>query len=357
MKINSTKIWDDGRHNAFTDLVAWKGQYYCGFRSGLVHLGGLDEESAGQLIVIRSADLEDWQEVLRLAVPAENLYSTQLLALPSEIRLHGYAWHKTASIVYPDETKKMALFRGKHVVCLAMASEDGTDWGQPKYFCPHYALWRPRFDGQSFYSTASLAMGPEPTHMDMLTSKDGYEWRMHSHVAASDRVGEALWSPGEGEMLLLPDNTCLLFVRRSYNGPNWPELTPEEAEWWPATLKVLRGKNFPDIEKWETINEGNYIMACASLYHQGSIYVAGRDIVSTGPELSDYQFATALYRFDIKTGFEKLAQFPEAQATRGEPMNDCGYPGLIALGRRELAMSYYSSHEGSTNIYLARVQL
>ena len=131
----------------------------------------------------------------------------------------------------------------------------------------------------------------------------------------------------------------------------------EDADWWPATLKVLQGKNFPDIEKWEIVNEGNYMMACASLFHQGSIYVAGRDIVSTGPELPDYQFVTALYRFDMKTGFEKLAQFPEVQVTCGEPMNDCGYPGLIALGKRELAMSYYSSHEGSTNIYLARVQL
>jgi hypothetical protein len=31
------KIWDQAPHNAFTDLVRWKDQFYCAFREGRGH--------------------------------------------------------------------------------------------------------------------------------------------------------------------------------------------------------------------------------------------------------------------------------------------------------------------------------
>jgi len=35
---------------------------------------------------------------------------------------------------------------------------------------------------------------------------------------------------------------------------------------------------------------------------------------------------------------------------------DCAYPAAVQVGD-EMFVSYYSSHEGSTNVYLARVPL
>ena len=44
-------IWDKAPHNAFTDLMRFKGQWYCAFREGKGHV--CDE---GKLRVIRSTD-------------------------------------------------------------------------------------------------------------------------------------------------------------------------------------------------------------------------------------------------------------------------------------------------------------
>src|SRR4030042_4583099 len=32
------KIWDQGQHNAFTDLVRWQDAFYCAFREGRGHV-------------------------------------------------------------------------------------------------------------------------------------------------------------------------------------------------------------------------------------------------------------------------------------------------------------------------------
>ena len=31
------KIWDAGKHNAFTDLIRWRDRWYCSFREGDAH--------------------------------------------------------------------------------------------------------------------------------------------------------------------------------------------------------------------------------------------------------------------------------------------------------------------------------
>ena len=36
----SAKIWDQGNHNAFTDLIRWHDQWYCSFREADGHVGG-----------------------------------------------------------------------------------------------------------------------------------------------------------------------------------------------------------------------------------------------------------------------------------------------------------------------------
>src|SRR5687768_15469000 len=51
-----TKIWDQGKHNAFTDLIRWRGKWYCTFREADAHVGG-----DGQLRVLESADGKQWE--------------------------------------------------------------------------------------------------------------------------------------------------------------------------------------------------------------------------------------------------------------------------------------------------------
>lgn len=55
-----------------------------------------------------------------------------------------------------------------------------------------------------------------------------------------------------------------------------------------------------------------------------------------------------IYTFDDKVNLRPYCKLPSG--------GDCSYPGIIREGDH-LLVSYYSSHEGSTNIYLAKVPL
>ena len=57
----------------------------------------------------------------------------------------------------------------------------------------------------------------------------------------------------------------------------------------------------------------------------------------------------SLLWLDVKTG--RLTEFLKLPSG-----GDCSYPGLV-LHEGLLWVSYYSSHEGKTSIYLAKVQL
>ena len=52
------RLYYDGRHNAFTDLICWQDQYYVTFRTSEHH--GLPPY--GEILVFRSDDLYDWEE-------------------------------------------------------------------------------------------------------------------------------------------------------------------------------------------------------------------------------------------------------------------------------------------------------
>ena len=63
--VSVKKIWDAGRHNAFTDLIRFENRWYCSFREADDHVGG-----DGQLRVLTSIDGETWVSAALLGEPA-----------------------------------------------------------------------------------------------------------------------------------------------------------------------------------------------------------------------------------------------------------------------------------------------
>ena len=51
------RLFADGNHNAFTDLMYWNGQYYLCFRTARSH--GVN--SPGDIVIYRSPDLTGWE--------------------------------------------------------------------------------------------------------------------------------------------------------------------------------------------------------------------------------------------------------------------------------------------------------
>ena len=107
-----------------------------------------------------------------------------------------------------------------------------------------------------------------------------------------------------------------------------------------GTSTALLGTGRPPWKEWTWKDCGFYFGGPNVLLHGGRWYAAGRWMV--GPP------RTVLAR----VGWERGTLEPVLELPSG---GDTSYPGLVSQGN-ELWISYYSSHEGKTAIYLARVE-
>ncbi|HLF34690.1 MAG TPA: hypothetical protein VI583_10645 [Cyclobacteriaceae bacterium] len=76
------------------------------------------------------------------------------------------------------------------------------------------------------------------------------------------------------------------------------------------------------------------IICCNRVYAEGRCWIDG-------------EARTVLALID-HNGFKPMLTLPSG--------GDCSYPGMI-IHKKILWMSYYSTHEGKTSIYLARIKL
>src|SRR5688572_23690228 len=79
------KIWDQAAHNAFTDLVRFKDQWFCVFREGKDHVS-----PDGALRIITSTDGEKWESAALLKSASGDLRDAKIPITPNgELMLSG----------------------------------------------------------------------------------------------------------------------------------------------------------------------------------------------------------------------------------------------------------------------------
>src|SRR5437763_1705330 len=141
--VSVEKIWDAGRHNAFTDLARWRGKWYCTFRESEAHIGG-----DGALRVLESADGRDWRSVALVAEAGIDLRDPKLSVTPDD-RLMIVA----GGSVYRG-TKTLQGRRPR-----VSFSKDGRDWTAPRRVLEEGEwLWRVTWHGGKAYG-ASYSTG------------------------------------------------------------------------------------------------------------------------------------------------------------------------------------------------------
>src|SRR2546423_3048675 len=113
--VSIAKIWDQGKHNAFTDLIRWHDKWYCTFREADAHVGG-----DGQLRVLESADGDQWESAALIGEKGIDLRDPKLSITPDD-RLMIVA----GGSVYEGTTLKGRQPR----VCF---SKDGREWAAPQ---------------------------------------------------------------------------------------------------------------------------------------------------------------------------------------------------------------------------------
>ena len=294
------KIWDAAPHNAFTDLVRFQGQWFCVFREGKAHVS-----PDGALRVIKSKDGQDWTSAALITSTNADLRDAKITVTPDHrLMLSGAgAMHQPAQFGHQS---------------FAWFSTNGAQWSDPvKIGDPNLWLWR-----VTWHQKVAYSIGYDTTaekFIRLYTSKDGR--RFDPLVPRLFDEGH----PNETSMIFQPDGTCLCLLRRDGN-PGSGQLgaaQPPYTNWVWKDLGVKIG--------------GPHMLRLPD----GRIVAAVR--------LYDGAVRTSLLWLDPAAG--QLTEFLKLPSG-----GDTSYAGLV-WHEKLLWVSYYSSHEGKTSIYLAKVRL
>ena len=318
---NVRRVFDNGEHNAFTDLIRFKGQYYLTFRScpdgHMVH-------PTSSIIVLRSEDLQHWHQVHRFSVARRDTRDPHFVVFQDQLFVYTGTWYSGESTLPRDQYDL-----NKHLG-YAVKSSDGTQWTQPIMLegtYGHYiwraATWNGRvyLCGRRKHEFAETARTErDDIESAMLASDDGLTFWKHALFQAS---------AGDETAFQIEQDGTLLGIGRRGSGP----------------AQLLRSS--APFDRWQRSNLDRYVGGPLLAEWDGRWLVGGRQNTPEGPR-------TTLYWL-IEDELEEIARLPSG--------GDNSYPGFIQLSPTRAVVSWYSSHETDeagntiTAIYLADLRL
>ncbi|NBR87805.1 MAG: exo-alpha-sialidase [Verrucomicrobia bacterium] len=309
------KIWDAAPHNAFTDLVRFNNRWYCVFREGSGHVS-----PDGAVRVLTSDSGYWWESVARIEMPGFDLRDPKITVMPGNARLMilGGATVREGNNPATENQSFVAL------------SDDGKKWGKVFWVGPTNSwLWRVTWHRTSglgvAYDVTPASRAEKKYGTTLLLTKNGVDY----DTLVPDFLTEG--GPTEATLRVSRENELICLQRRDGKGTNTAMLGISKQipydEWvWKDLGKFLGGPNFIQIP------DGRWI-ACGRLHNHGA----------------DKKPKTVVCELDVAKGeLTPLLDLPSG--------GDSSYPGMV-WHEGQLWITYYSSHEGKTAIYLARVKL
>jgi hypothetical protein len=309
--VSVKKIWDGAPHNAFTDLTRFGGKWFCTFREADGHVRG-----NGSIRVITSSDGEQWDSAAILSEEGIDLRDPKLSLTPD-----GRLMMVLGGSVYEGKVLKERQPR-------VTFSKDGRTWTVPQRVLDKGDwLWRVTWHkGRAYgitYSIARKAGAPNEWAVTLVASDDGLAFRPVATLAVTNR-------PNEATVRFLPNDDCVALVRREGMPDN-----PDKDAWI--------GASSPPYKDWHWHSAGMSLGGPNFLVlPSGALIASGRQ--SNPKPASAKTFVGAMTLDSVKA--ELI--LPSA--------GDCSYPGLVWHDGL-LWVSYYSSHEPKTSIYLAKIRL
>ncbi|MEZ5301795.1 MAG: hypothetical protein R3F11_14260 [Verrucomicrobiales bacterium] len=304
--VSTEKIWDAAPHNAFTDLIKWRGEFYCGFREGRGHVS-----TDGKIRILRSAGGSGWESAAVVSKAGHDLRDAHLCAMPGgKLMLVGGICRRAKD----GESAPTGSF--------VAFSEDGKTWTDPQIVSEFGRwLWAVQWHGDTGYGVAYGGKAPDGKWLpsSLLATKDGIAYEpLAADFLAAGRGTEAVvrFDAKSGRAL------CL---HRRDGNPNSAFLGTADAPY----------------RDWQWIDLGHYFGG------PNLIQLPSGDWIGAGRKIESGKAKTCLIGIDPTTG----KSTPLLDVPSG---GDTSYPGLVIDGET-LWMSYYSSHEGKTSIYLAKI--
>ena len=308
------RIWDKAQHSAFTDLIRHRGRWLCTFREGSGHVPGKDGLD-GTIRVIESDDGEAWKSVALLTKEEIDLRDPKLSIMPDGrvMVVMGGSYYDGTRLIKRMPQVSFSNDKGAAFSAPVAMKIDPKIAGDPGW------LWRVTWRGKTAYGVVyrrNLAKTQWAVHL--VRSADGIRYDM---VTKLDVPG----APNESTLRFAEDGTAYCLVRREgkSNHAMLGASPPPYTEWtWKQTSARIGG---PEL----------LILPDGRLLAAGRRYEGGAH--------------TSLMWLDPATG--KLDEFLKLPSG-----GDNSYPRLV-LHEGLLWMSYYSSHEKRTSIYLAKIKL
>lgn len=313
------RIWDAGEHNAFTDLVRWKDRFWCTFREAEGHVGG-----DGKIRVLVSVDGDTWESAALIDEAGIDLRDPKFSVTPDD-RLMIVA----GGSVYRGE--KTLLGRRPRV----MFSADGTTWTKPEPVLTEGEwLWRVTWHAGTCYgvsydasqrsttaakeaakSEQPAAPGPADWKLKLFKSADGKRFELVSHL---DVPG----NPNETTLRFLEDGTLMALARREAGNKHA----------WIGTSRA-------PYTEWK--------------WHDGGMRVGGPNFMQF--PAGDLWAVVRKYEPKATTVVAQMTAENLKPVLELPSGGDTSYAGLVRHDDL-LWISYYSSHEGKTSVYLAKVR-
>lgn len=315
------RVYHDGDHNAFTDLVRFRDQLYLAFRScpdgHMVH-------PSASIRILRSPDGTDWEEIHRFHVPLRDTRDPHFLVFRGRLFVYTGTWYSGETTLPP------AQYDLNQHLGFAVWTDDGTRWSLPTLLegtFGHY-VWRAAAYRNLAYLCGRRKPGFEMTGRGepasvqswMLESDDGLRWRpcaMFQETA------------GDETAFQFERDGTLVGVARSGLGREAIGLRsrPPYSDWERRPLN--RAVGGPLLAKW-----GDHYL------------VGGR---KTTPDRGARTVLSWLQG-------DQLVDFAELPSG-----GDTSYPGFVTMESGRALVSYYSSHETGvdgrplTAVYLAEL--
>ncbi|MEZ5199639.1 MAG: hypothetical protein R2764_25640 [Bacteroidales bacterium] len=310
--IKVKKIWDTAAHNAFTDLIKFNGNYYCSFREGSGHVPGTD----GLVRILKSSDGENWNSVALLEKKGIDLRDPKLSVTPDGriMVIIGGSVYKDGKILGREpqvsfSDKSGAQFSSPEKVTIDPEIASWGDW-----------IWRVTWYKGTGYGI-DYQIGPEerrgPTALYLVKTTDGKTFEKVSKL-------EVDGFPNESTIRFDKRGTMYVLIRRELEDKIgvWAKSDAPYTGWSFKKLDFrLGGPNFVFLK--------NEKVVVGTRRHGADVY-------------------TGLLIGDKNGDFEEIVHLPSG--------DDNSYPGIV-VEKNRLLVSYYSSHEGKTAIYIADIPL
>ncbi len=303
--VSVQKIWDAAPHNAFTDLIRFHDRWFCAFREGNAHVS-----PHGALRVIQSRDGSAWDLAALLTSSEGDLRDAKLVVTPDDrLMLVG-----ALAYTQPADVKHQTL---------AWFSNDGVKWDGPVPIGEkNMWMWRVTWHDSVCFGVGYATDGRE--FVRLYYSDNGRVFKTWVDTLFSKaKYGKG--HPNEATLLFPSPDSCYCLLRRDAD-----------------TKSTQIGIAVAPFREWIWKDLGVHLGG------PNMIRLPDKRVVAAG-RLYDNKRRTSLLWLDPANGsMHEFLTLPSG--------GDTSYPGLVWHDDM-LWISYYSSHEGTTAIYLAKVKI